>query len=232
MGLKCPKCGTDNLLTAIFCRGCGDKLDLNEMKPEAILNDKHTKQKNHGATKGQKIATGIIGGIIAIILLLAICPAGSNGTGDVTVDDTVKAAFGKLLAGKKAGVTANNDAASHILTEAMKLPKDKDSWSQGPFVPQHFSVDFKSDNQVKIVVKAKAFGAIPVTCGATATIEGSAKNYNYTLSGAKLGQLPLVVAPELSTDMINTLLSSCKAIEIAKKASSITTTDGNIEVKF
>ena len=80
MGLKCPKCGTDNLLTAIFCRGCGDKLDLEAMKPEAILNDEHTKNQLQGPSKLEKTFVGVVFGLLGIMLLLAICPVGAKGT--------------------------------------------------------------------------------------------------------------------------------------------------------
>ena len=33
----CPKCNADNQIGAIFCRGCGEKLDLDELKPETVM---------------------------------------------------------------------------------------------------------------------------------------------------------------------------------------------------
>ena len=34
MLVKCANCGHDNQLGAIFCRNCGDKLNIEEMRPE------------------------------------------------------------------------------------------------------------------------------------------------------------------------------------------------------
>lgn len=38
--IKCPKCGADNLLGAIFCRSCGSKLNLEDLKPDDIAEKK------------------------------------------------------------------------------------------------------------------------------------------------------------------------------------------------
>ena len=35
--IKCPKCEADNQIGAIFCRGCGEKLELDEIKPETVM---------------------------------------------------------------------------------------------------------------------------------------------------------------------------------------------------
>ncbi|MFT5130501.1 MAG: hypothetical protein ACI8W8_004132 [Rhodothermales bacterium] len=36
--LKCPACQSDNQIGAIFCRTCGDKLNLDEIEPDEIIN--------------------------------------------------------------------------------------------------------------------------------------------------------------------------------------------------
>ncbi len=36
--IKCPKCEGENQIGAIFCRGCGEKLDLDDIKPETVMD--------------------------------------------------------------------------------------------------------------------------------------------------------------------------------------------------
>ena len=260
MGLKCPKCGVDNLLTAIFCRGCGEKLDLNEMKPDDVLNDAHTKSQRKGASKAQKTFVGVFFGLLGIIILLAMCPVGAKGTAEGEVDKTLKAGFdlvnknkpaappaagkGNKKAGAKKGTTKpkakalptldiSSDDASKLMSMAMGLPKDQ--WPQGPLVPKHFSVDFKADNSFKIVVKTKAFGVLPVTCSANAKIqaaEGEGMKYDYVLGSPKLGILPLFVYGDLSLGLIQSLMNSVPAFQTIKTASEITTSEGKMTVKF
>jgi hypothetical protein len=258
MGLKCPKCGVDNLLTAIFCRGCGEKLDLNEMKPDDVLNDEHTKSQRKGASKAQKTFVGVFFGLLGIIVLLAMCPVGAKGTAEGEVDKTLKTGFdlvnknrpsappasgkGNKKAGAKKGVSKakalpppeiTSDDASKLMSLAMGLPKDQ--WPQGPLVPKHFSVDFKAGNSFKIVVKTKAFGVLPVSCTANAKIqeaEGQGTKYDYVLGSPRLGMLPLFVYGDLSLSLIQNLMNSVSAFQTIKTASEITTSDGKITVKF
>jgi len=262
MGLICPKCGVDNLLTAIFCRGCGEKLDLNEMKPDALLNDEHTKAQRKGASPAQKTFVGVFFGLLGIMVLLAMCPVGSKGMEEGDPDKAIADAFALLNKGKASAagqgkqkgkkpvkkgkpgqkaaakmppLSLDSDTASKLTTQAMGLPKPKEEWTQGPFVPQHFSMDFKAENTIKIVVKAKAFGMLPVVCSAKAVIqkgEGDNAGYDYVMSSPKLGMLPLFVYGELSLDLIQNLMNSCPAFERLKGASEITTEDGMITAKF
>ena len=260
MGLRCPKCGVDNLLTAIFCRGCGEKLDLNEMKPDALLNDKHTKAQRKGASTAQKTFVGVFFGLLGIIVLVIMCPVGAKGTAEGEVDKKIEDAFSKLKAPKVAPPAApgkgkkninnkknasskvetqsktlelDSDTASKLISKAMGLPKDE--WSQGSFVPKHFSVDFKADNNMKIVVKTKAFGFLPVACSANAKIqkpEEKGAQYDYVLSSPKLGILPLFVYGNLSLDLIQNLMTSCPALQALKFASEIKTEEGKISAKL
>ena len=258
MGLKCPKCGVDNLLTAIFCRGCGEKLDLSEMKPDDVLNDEHTKSQRKGASKAQKTFVGVFFGLLGIIVLLAMCPVGAKGTEEGEVDKALKTGFdmvnknrpsapspapgkGKKPGAKKGAAKAkalppleiSSDDASKLMSLAMGLPKDQ--WPQGPLVPKHFSVDFKAGNSFKIVVKTKAFGVLPVTCSANAKIqeaEGNGTKYDYVLASPKLGILPLFVYGDLSLGLIQNLMNSVPAFQTIKSASDITTSEGKMTVKF
>lgn len=67
MLIKCAKCGFENQMGAIFCRGCGEKIDLNALDPETL-----EKNKNKGFAKffkflGKAFSTLIVIAIIGII---------------------------------------------------------------------------------------------------------------------------------------------------------------------
>ena len=65
MMIKCSKCGFENQMGAIFCRGCGEKIDMDALDPETIAKSKND------AERGKKIAK-IIRHTLGIIILLAI----------------------------------------------------------------------------------------------------------------------------------------------------------------
>ena len=39
MMIKCTKCGFENQMGAIFCRQCGEKIDMNEISPESLESE-------------------------------------------------------------------------------------------------------------------------------------------------------------------------------------------------
>jgi len=61
MLIKCPNCGHDNQLGAIFCRNCGDKLDIESFRPKV------SDQKLPGAG-----LFGIIRRLIGVVILLLL----------------------------------------------------------------------------------------------------------------------------------------------------------------
>ena len=71
--LRCPKCGTDNMLTAIFCRGCGERLNLDEIRPDDFAN---IGQKKQDTTMQNIIGGSIIGAVALIFLVGWMFPAG------------------------------------------------------------------------------------------------------------------------------------------------------------
>ena len=66
MLIKCTKCGFENQMGAIFCRGCGEKIDMNKLDPDTLAKN----QKKSGSKVGK-----VIGKIFSILILIAIIAA-------------------------------------------------------------------------------------------------------------------------------------------------------------
>ncbi len=72
--MKCPNCGTENRLGAIFCRSCGIKLELDEITAETfeektgvVARDKVDKKKQK-----RKFIYNLIGLIILLAFIFAV----------------------------------------------------------------------------------------------------------------------------------------------------------------
>ncbi len=61
MLIKCTKCGFENQMGAIFCRGCGEKIDMDSMDPDTVAKNQNK--------KGAKILKAIRKTLTIIILL-------------------------------------------------------------------------------------------------------------------------------------------------------------------
>ncbi len=63
MIVKCQSCGHENQLGAIFCRACGEKLDLEKIRPDKIVS----KEK-----KKKRVFFRIMGLVIFVVFLVEI----------------------------------------------------------------------------------------------------------------------------------------------------------------
>lgn len=69
MMIKCTKCGFENQMGAIFCRGCGEKINMNDLNPEALAEKKKEQEKAEG--KGKHTVRNIVG-VVILLLVLAV----------------------------------------------------------------------------------------------------------------------------------------------------------------
>ena len=68
MMIKCQKCGFENQMGSIFCRECGEKLDMDAIDPNKLQKDVD-KEKLRKATK--KKIKGLISALISILVIAA-----------------------------------------------------------------------------------------------------------------------------------------------------------------
>ena len=97
--IQCPKCSADNQIGAIFCRGCGEKLDLDEIKPESVQEAARA-HEGKPQTNWFKLIKNIVMLIIllltvGVLLSLFMVPPGGVPDAEVT-DETLKSVQGKL----------------------------------------------------------------------------------------------------------------------------------------
>ncbi len=189
MGLTCPKCGADNLLNAIFCRQCGDKLDLAAMKPEQVAAAAVEKKK--GAPLGQKIFVSVFFGLVILIGGGMICPAGGAIKGNEPSKEVEKAYKG-IKKGRKPkegkSYTFTDEEASVMLNKALGFPREG-----GDVAPTNLTVNFKNDNVIRVVLGTKLYGFLPLdsTVKFKYTVNGKGKVDVEVLS-AKIGQVPMI----------------------------------------
>ena len=105
--LICPKCSNDNELGRIFCRGCGDRLDLSAIKPPSAEERKRRLLKK-GAARVTRLILNlvILGALILAIALICltpiVAPVQPTNT-ELVSSDTKRMELDRLGKGKKGG---------------------------------------------------------------------------------------------------------------------------------
>ena len=186
--LKCPNCGTDNMLTAIFCRGCGQKIDLNAVKPDDF--DKVETKKGPNT-----FMQNLIGGIIIGVLLLGFLIGLFFPTcGKISTTEGSRAAalakFNGMSTDKNAAaVEVTDEDISNFVTA--KLLEKKDSLTGNPR-PTGATVHCLPDNKVKIIATGKYCG-LPISLTVEGTVQLDTSSRRISVHGEKcsVGLFPL-----------------------------------------
>ena len=67
--IKCPKCDADNQIGAIFCRGCGEKLNLDDIQPDVVRDAAAKAVEQRGGWDIGRIIRNVIGlGLLAALV--------------------------------------------------------------------------------------------------------------------------------------------------------------------
>ncbi len=227
MGMKCPKCGTDNLLTAVFCRGCHEKLDLNEMKPDTLVKDAKKRAALGKAPLWVRISSGVFGGLVVLILIGLICPVSQLKTNSIS--DELKDKFRSLR--KESGEVVLSDAdVTAILNSETEIAT---SAAIGNVKFSNLSVHIRPGNAATVVMQAKMYDAVPVCYVAkvTYTMEGGLQ---FSPAGARIGYVPMMFGLQnLVYDGFQRMLSGKKRLELIRaRIKEASSSKGSVTLKY
>ncbi|RMD74236.1 MAG: zinc ribbon domain-containing protein [Lentisphaerae bacterium] len=162
--IPCPKCGAQNQIGAIFCRGCGEKLNLEELKPEKV---KAAAKKQVGSNFNvfalikNLIMLGILLGLLGVLAGLFLTP--SMPSVDVT-DKARRSAAIKLKQyqqGLIRGMTLTEAEVNAMAEDIFELtPKGIEKTKEealaageSKMMAVGITVDLLDDNRIKIILK-------------------------------------------------------------------------------
>ncbi len=239
--LNCPKCGADNLLNAIFCRTCGEKLDLNELKPENLTQAAKAASAKELASKRANQIVGIILTVILVVILAGalIPPAGKLAVAEPSAEALAKFedALGKksqpaassegkgkkkkraekAAAAKDVEATFTDEEASSLANKSMKLPQAEGG---GNMIPTGVTVRFLESGNVKVILSCKAYGFLPLNYVVEWKPTLSGKG-NLVLEDLKpqLGWLPMPIEQlsKFVTDQFNAMSGSCGELNTIRR---------------
>ena len=179
------------MVGAIFCRGCGKKLNLDELTPDAFDDPPEAVGKKIARIAQRVIILVLVVGIAGLLAGL-FWPADGVIKGELDetrmkeMDSRFKAI--QTPSRKVRKVAFTSEEATAALNQALGLPGS----ATGNKHAQHVSVEFLSGGNLRAILKASLFGQIPmyteVICRPEVTSPGSV---TFTVLSAHAGKLPL-----------------------------------------
>jgi len=238
--IKCPLCGTDNQIGAIFCRGCREKLDLDSLKPETI--DQH---EGKLGTKILHISRRIVGAAILIYLIWALVavflavelpqtPPLTEKENKVlaqrfkSLKRKIKKSRGEEFVFNSAEVTALANQLANLKDE----PKDA-GWALSPAI---LSVQLLANGTTRIILKSKLKGQRDMytsVVGKFYVPEGD-EGVQFMLLSAASGKLDMKFGlKKVALDRITVLFSDVPLLdELKKNISEVTVSSDSISFRL
>jgi len=194
--LICPKCGYDNHLGLVFCHACGEKLNLENIKPPTPV-EKKRQQLQRGTKRTVKtildiaIAVVLILGVVLICLTPSVAPVQPTDD-ELSASGAKRADLEKLVNDHKSGQVVVTE--SELNTFFSKKPFDKPN-GQGIEMTTVALRTSLSDGCVKVEFLGTAhFGAIfdkNLYLGYAGQPSVAGGQFVFKPTGAWLGRLPI-----------------------------------------
>ena len=249
MLMKCKNCGHENQLGAIFCRGCGGKLDVEAVQPKV----------QHSESSGNLV--GIVKKLIGFIIFLAIVavivmpfyPDNLSSYPPLSGDDAVKAAKEKFESIQKKSeqgfgddtYTLSAQEVTYLYNSAfIAKPVAPGAAAAAPAETPANNIEmlvFNVDSLgfVHIILKTKLFDQVPVTFELkgsvvnAATKEVGKPSISFDAVEYKMGHLPVKFVEKQVLDRFMPALTGKKIEQILKAISKVEVNDAkSFVVKF
>lgn len=247
--IKCPKCGEDNQLGAIFCRGCGVKLEIDDLRPDDF-------QDKSGQASGLKTAMAIIRNLLLLVLVVGsigvvvamfvqpsfVPPGELNEEGA----KAAKAKFVKFRKGKSGTDQSFTTAEINMLAKLVLqlTPEEKDAARQKRIesgetpviIYDDLAIELLPPADVKVVLKVLVYDKIPLYAMLTGTVSANASGLGFTPSAIVIGRLPIPPIPKLRDPILGNLAKIVTGNEnfkqeIQSKIKAVVLAQDNVTIK-
>ncbi|MFA6567414.1 MAG: zinc ribbon domain-containing protein [Victivallales bacterium] len=261
MLMKCQLCGHENQLGAIFCRGCGGKLDTELLRPKV----EHTESSGGFGSVIRKLMGFIIFSALVAVIAMLFYPDDLSNYSPLSGDNAAKAAkekFESIL--KKAEQGFGNDTYTLTAPEATYLynsyflaktaapgsdkpanaaPAPANATPASAEAPAYniekVVFDIDSVGFVHIILRTKLFDKIPVTFELKGSVvnaptkEVGKPSITFSAIEYKMGHMPVKFAEQQVLDKFMPTLTGRKIEQILKAITKIEVNDAkNFVVKF
>lgn len=252
MLMKCKNCSHENQLGAIFCRGCGSKLDVEAVQPKVMQSES---SGNWGSVFKKLIGFIIFFALVAVIVML-FYPADLSNYAPLSGDNAINAAKGKLESiQKKAEQGAGDDTYtlsaqevtylynSAFLAKTATAPAPANA-TPAPAEALAYNIemlvfDIDSIGFVHIILKTKLFDKVPVTFELKGTVvngtkEAGKSSISFNAIEYKMGRLPVKFVEKQVLAKFMPALTDTKIEQILKAVTKVEVNDAKnaFVVKF
>lgn len=223
---KCSKCGYENQLNSIFCRGCGEKLNPEEISPEALAEEaKKRKKANRKINWRPIVGLILLAAAVTYGFLLFTAP---EGTPVYKLDESItyKAELKKIEKGSSAEVTPEQLTA--YFNESLI---DKSAAKEGGNYAIKSVIFTGKGNLLTITIHTTV-----LTLDTVLTVTGKLKKgpdsapINFEITGFRFGKAPLPFLRDHLLKNFEPVFYAESLQTIFRNAEDVTFNDGKLNI--
>ncbi|MBO5958990.1 MAG: zinc ribbon domain-containing protein [Lentisphaeria bacterium] len=226
MLMKCSKCGYENQLNAIFCRGCGEKLNPAEVSPEALAEEaKKRKKAKRKINWSPIVGLILLAGVVTFGILLFTTPSDApvyDSTAAVPYKDTLK------LVERGFTATVTPEQLTAFFNEDLI---NKDAAKKGADYAIRDVIFTGNGNELTVTIHTAVLSCA-TTISATGTLKkGTEENpIQFNISKFRFGNVALPFGQEFILKKFENVFYDESLKEIFRKAEDVVFTNGNLEI--
>lgn len=226
MLMKCSKCGYENQLNAIFCRGCGEKLNPSEVSPEEL--EKEAKKRKKAGKKikwGPIVGLLLLAGVVTYAILLFTTPADApvyNKEAEVPYEATLKSIESNYSA------TVSPEQITAFFNESLL---DKGAAKKNADYSIKDVVFTGKGDKLTITIHTTV-----LTCATTISVTGQLKKgpdekpILFDITGFRFGNTTLPYGREFILKKFDNVFYAEQLQTIFRNAQDVVFTDGNLVI--
>lgn len=242
MLIQCPECNYDNQLGAIFCRNCGQKLDIEKFRPKV---QKTSRSIGFFSTFRRLFSTLVL--VVLIVMIAAMFIPVRSVPSDLTEEEKeeAKAKFDSLVVRVDGGY--GDDSYTFSPREATFLYNDafvaKTMEQEAGYILDSLIFNIDEVKLVQLILNTKLAGTIPASFEIKGTIinkdaEDKNSSLGFEVRKSKMGHMPLFleilnkkIAEKFlitkSGENIEKILKAISKIEISEENEFVLTLSAN-----
>ncbi len=224
MMIKCSNCGHENLLGAIFCRNCGEKLDIDRMHPEL---EKKGPSGGLGGIIRRLVGLLVFLGLVGVIVMMFIPKKGQLGA---LGDDAKKEAerkYEQLIRKINDGIGAEKytfspEEATHIYASKFQGAATQQG---GAYNIENLELSLDPAGFIHVLIKTKLGDKIPTTFEVKGSVNNDVKPVSLVVTEACMGIMPIKFLESKVVEKFNPVLDDPNVAKILAALVKVEITD-------
>jgi len=192
--INCPKCGTDNMIGAIFCRTCGDRLNLDEIRPRTLRQVQQSPAARAIVIVYRVVLLVLIAALIAVFIGFFLPPAGRSipALDAKTLADTSQLYESMFFPDRNQKTYAFSSAqVTGLANERLGLNRAALGDAGFALVPERLQIDCLASGYLRITLCSRLKGKLAVYSTLLLRLEKTEDSVRYQVVAARAGRIPM-----------------------------------------